>query len=73
IRLGTSMGMTTNAEGIETLEQANLLRGQGCQEVQGFYFSKPLPAALISELLADRKWESLENVAVIAPLGARQA
>ncbi|MEP1327305.1 EAL domain-containing protein [Pseudophaeobacter sp.] len=58
IRLGASMGMTSNAEGVETLEQAELLRLQGCKEVQGFHFSKALSSASISELLADWHWNS---------------
>ncbi len=61
IAIGASMGMTSNAEGVETIEQANFLRNHGCKEVQGFYFSKPLPSASISELLADREWNKFEG------------
>jgi EAL domain-containing protein (putative c-di-GMP-specific phosphodiesterase class I) len=35
--------MQTIAEGVETSEQLELLRLLGCNEVQGYYFSKPLP------------------------------
>ncbi|MEP2472237.1 MAG: bifunctional diguanylate cyclase/phosphodiesterase, partial [Paracoccaceae bacterium] len=62
IKLGASMGMTSNAEGVETVEQANLLRNQGCKEVQGFLFSKPLPSKSISELLTDWQWQKYQNV-----------
>ncbi|MDR3369627.1 EAL domain-containing protein [Rhodoferax sp.] len=44
INLASSMGMQTIAEGVETASQLAFLRLQGCTEVQGYYFSKPLPA-----------------------------
>ena len=43
--------MTTTAEGVETEAQLNMIREQGCTEVQGFLFSVPLPATSISHLL----------------------
>lgn len=42
ITLGHGLGMKVIAEGIETLEQAELLKNQSCDEGQGYYFSKPL-------------------------------
>jgi EAL domain-containing protein (putative c-di-GMP-specific phosphodiesterase class I) len=42
INMATSLGMQTIAEGVETAGQLALLRIQGCSEVQGYYFSKPL-------------------------------
>ena len=39
------------AEGVETKEQLSWLRAHGCDMMQGFYFSKPLPAAEIAKLL----------------------
>jgi len=50
--LGKSLGITTTAEGVETSEQLMLLRAEGCSEIQGFLFSRPLPAAGIERLLA---------------------
>jgi EAL domain-containing protein (putative c-di-GMP-specific phosphodiesterase class I) len=44
ISLANSLGLKTIAEGVETEAQLTLLREQGCNEVQGFYFSKALPA-----------------------------
>jgi EAL domain-containing protein (putative c-di-GMP-specific phosphodiesterase class I) len=42
--LASSMGLQTIAEGVETASQLAYLRLQGCDEVQGYYFSRPVPA-----------------------------
>jgi diguanylate cyclase (GGDEF)-like protein/hemerythrin-like metal-binding protein/PAS domain S-box-containing protein len=44
INMASSLGIHTIAEGVETAGQLAFLRLQGCDEVQGYYFSKPLPA-----------------------------
>jgi diguanylate cyclase (GGDEF)-like protein/PAS domain S-box-containing protein len=44
INLASSLGMLTCAEGVETNEQLDALRCEGCSEVQGFLFGKPMPA-----------------------------
>ena len=44
INLASSLGIQTIAEGVESAGQLAFLRLQGCDEVQGYYFSKPLPA-----------------------------
>ncbi|EIE52911.1 diguanylate cyclase/phosphodiesterase, partial [Citreicella sp. 357] len=56
IGLGASMGMTSNAEGVETADQVDLLRKHGCNEVQGLFFSLPLPSESITELMSDWEW-----------------
>ncbi len=43
--LAADMGMTTTAEGVETVEQLELLRAAGCTEIQGYLISRPVPAA----------------------------
>lgn len=44
ISMAKSLGLRTIAEGVETLDQLNYLREQGCDEVQGYYYSKPIKA-----------------------------
>jgi diguanylate cyclase (GGDEF)-like protein len=50
-RLGSSLGMATTAEGVETDDQLLRLRAEGCTEVQGFLFSQPRPASEVPGLL----------------------
>ncbi|TRC72863.1 EAL domain-containing protein [Mesorhizobium sp. WSM4307] len=47
--LGTTLGMTTTAEGVETEDQYRLVKENGCTDVQGWYFGRPMP---VSELHA---------------------
>ncbi len=49
--LGQSLGIKTTAEGVETVEQLDKLREEGCTEVQGYFFSRPKPASELSSLL----------------------
>ena len=44
IRMAQALGMRTTAEGVETASQLAFLREQGCDEAQGYHFSKPLSA-----------------------------
>jgi diguanylate cyclase (GGDEF)-like protein len=53
--LGISLNMTTTAEGVETEEQLQTLKKEGCTEVQGYLFSKPVPAAEATQLLQSHK------------------
>jgi diguanylate cyclase (GGDEF)-like protein/PAS domain S-box-containing protein len=50
--LGSSLHLATTAEGIETMEQFEIVRAEGCTEVQGFLFSPPRPANEIPRLLS---------------------
>ena len=50
-QLGASLGIATTAEGVETKEQLDQLRAEGCTEIQGYYLSRPKPASEIAELL----------------------
>jgi EAL domain-containing protein (putative c-di-GMP-specific phosphodiesterase class I) len=49
--LGRSLNITTTAEGVETLEQLDRLREEGCTAAQGFIFSAPKSAGEIASLI----------------------
>jgi diguanylate cyclase (GGDEF)-like protein len=51
IGLGKALGMSVNAEGVETTEQLTTLRAEGCGEIQGYLFSPPRPAGDVAGLL----------------------
>jgi diguanylate cyclase (GGDEF)-like protein/PAS domain S-box-containing protein len=53
IQLGYNLGMTSVAEGVETEQQLELLRAEGCVEAQGFLFSRAVPAAKLRTLFAN--------------------
>jgi diguanylate cyclase (GGDEF)-like protein len=54
--LANGLGIAATAEGVETKEQLDTIRSEGCSEMQGFLFSRPLPAAEIErQFLADRR------------------
>ena len=54
IDMGHNLNMRICAEGVETREQLQFLRDRGCQEMQGFLFSKPVPAREMEKMLRDR-------------------
>jgi EAL domain-containing protein (putative c-di-GMP-specific phosphodiesterase class I) len=56
ISLAQSLGMRVIAEGVETADQANAVIELGCDEIQGFFFSKPMPAAELPRWRADFRW-----------------
>gem|GEM_PF-746132 len=51
IDMGHNLNLTVVAEGVETREQLEFLKGRRCQEMQGFLFSRPVPADEMAELL----------------------
>jgi diguanylate cyclase (GGDEF)-like protein len=54
IELGHNLGLRMVAEGVEDAETWTLLRGLGCDVVQGYHLSRPLPPAAITDWLAER-------------------
>jgi EAL domain-containing protein (putative c-di-GMP-specific phosphodiesterase class I) len=52
IDLAHTFGLETTAEGVESAEQAELLREMGCDMGQGYYFSEPLSSEAMGELLS---------------------
>jgi len=51
IAMGKTLSLTVVAEGVETIEQQTFLRDQACDEMQGYYFSKPIAATEFATLL----------------------
>jgi EAL domain-containing protein (putative c-di-GMP-specific phosphodiesterase class I) len=51
IAMAKGFGYKTIAEGVETRDQLNFLRERQCDEIQGYYFSKPVPAEVFADLL----------------------
>ena len=44
VAMAKALGLSTVAEGVETAEQLELLKSMGCDQIQGYFFSRPLPA-----------------------------
>ena len=53
--MATGLGMATTAEGVETVAQLEAVRAEGCTEMQGFLYSKPLAATEVEGFL--RAWD----------------
>ncbi|MGQ0588438.1 MAG: putative bifunctional diguanylate cyclase/phosphodiesterase [Sphingosinicella sp.] len=53
IQLSEKLGMVTTAEGVETVDQMDILSAEGCTEIQGFHISQAVPAFDIPGLLAE--------------------
>ncbi len=55
--LGRQLGLSLVAEGVETEEQLDYVKSIHCQEVQGYFFSPPVPVAEATELLLRQQWQ----------------
>ncbi|MEH1844658.1 MAG: bifunctional diguanylate cyclase/phosphodiesterase [Nostoc sp.] len=62
IALAKSLRLNITAEGVETQEQLDYLKMQGCHEGQGFYFSCPVPADIIAPML-QKSAQQMETIA----------
>jgi diguanylate cyclase (GGDEF)-like protein len=54
VAMAKGLGMATTAEGVETSQQRQSVTSEGCTEMQGYLFSKPLPAEQIRQLYLER-------------------
>ncbi len=59
IELGQRLGMRIVGEGVETNDQLNRLTALGCDEAQGYFFSRPVDATLATQLLRDSRFSRL--------------
>lgn len=57
INLAENMNLNVIAEGVETIDHVSFLKEQNCTEMQGYYFSKPLPTEQFENLLKNNKWK----------------
>ena len=66
IAMGQSMGLQVLAEGVETAEQLAFLQAHGCHFYQGYFYSKPVPADAMTQLLQ-------QQVPALAPASMQHA
>jgi diguanylate cyclase (GGDEF)-like protein len=69
IAMGKSLSLTVIAEGVETKEQADFLVEHACDELQGYYFSKPVPADKFTALLQTKAMPELVRAPKEMPPG----
>jgi diguanylate cyclase (GGDEF)-like protein/PAS domain S-box-containing protein len=62
LALASSLDLKTVAEGVETIDQANLLESLGCNKLQGFYFFKPMP----NEQLLPHLLDEVRGVVIVS-------
>ncbi len=58
VAMAHSLKLTVIAEGVETLEQLKFLRSLKCDEVQGYFISRPVPAGELTDILKSARQES---------------
>lgn len=68
VALGQAMNLTVTAEGVETKEQEHFLRGAGCDELQGYRYSKPLPKERVAHLLDPAPRPEQRSALTLSPL-----
>jgi EAL domain-containing protein (putative c-di-GMP-specific phosphodiesterase class I) len=56
VDIGRSLSIKVVAEGVETMEQAYILRDLGCDVLQGYALGRPMPAAHFEEMAQRRGW-----------------
>jgi len=63
IGMAHALGLRVVAEGVECMSQMELLRQLGCDEVQGYFVSRPLPAEEITAFLVNQRFGELKKSA----------
>ncbi|GGA63097.1 bifunctional diguanylate cyclase/phosphodiesterase [Pelagibacterium lentulum] len=58
IEIGRSLGIEAVAEGVETLDQAVLLRDMGCHSLQGYAFARPMSAEALTAFVKENAWRN---------------
>lgn len=61
VRMAKALGIHTLAEGVENKEQLDFLREIGCERIQGFYYSRPLPSNDFFKMVAEKGIEAEER------------
>lgn len=61
ISMADNLKLTVTAEGVEDAEQLSMLAGFGCHQYQGYFFSRPVPAEQIPDLVADNRSRPLAD------------
>jgi len=71
VKMAKELGIHTLAEGVETEEQIAFLKSIGCEKIQGYYYSKPLPVNEIYKNMSDRgfRFETREEKSVYEKTG----
>ncbi|OON87705.1 hypothetical protein BXO88_03295 [Oribacterium sp. C9] len=71
VRMAKSLGIHTLAEGVETREHVEFLRGIGCERIQGYYFGKPMPLSKTIDGLRENKiaYETREDYTLYQKIG----
>jgi diguanylate cyclase (GGDEF)-like protein len=64
VSLAKSLGVSTTAEGVETLQQLEMIRAMGCTEVQGYLFSPPKPLEQIRYMTNPREAQRPQRVQI---------
>jgi len=60
VAMAKSLDMTTTAEGVESVEEADLIRNLGCDKIQGYYFGRPMPSEDAKRLF-DENWRQIRK------------
>jgi diguanylate cyclase len=66
VAMGHNLDLLVTAEGVETEHQLNLLRQEGCDEVQGFLLGRPMPADDIEDYLQANRWGHVRSLIAVS-------